>query len=347
MSHNFILFWTSWRRALLLCHTFEAIFCCSGKAIVIESLPVIVFLIFHPVFVFLVPYFRDASLAHSRRDLVKTGLKMGFEAHHRVITPCGTILFCDGPARFNRLKLRVVRWRTHNGVACRFGDEIEQELRFRAKLPALLLEFGFEPIVTVFRRVMCLKPLLQQGFPSLRCREGLLGQFLMIWSLVHDKQRMGGNMREELLRKPLGEVLAVHLAMGIPGVFLGLKHQLGVWDPSICGHGVHNDEARAFARGFVHPWSIRSKIPGVVCRVVDVERRFIQIHLRPVGATIRSAVAACPSEVLASGDDDLIAFFHSAPSFGSTMDKSHALQRTPEGLDGNRNLPPLLMEPAA
>src|SRR5207244_12128387 len=57
-----------------------------SKALVIESLPVLVFLIFHPVFVFLVPDFRDESLAHSRRDLVKTGLQMGLEARHRVIT---------------------------------------------------------------------------------------------------------------------------------------------------------------------------------------------------------------------------------------------------------------------
>ena len=90
-----------------------------------------------------------------------------------------------------------------------------------------------------------------------------------------------------------------------------------------------------------------AKYQGGVFRGVDVQIRFLQLPLRPVRATSRSAVPAFPSEGRASGDDDRIAFFQSAPSFGSPMDTSPSCQRTPEGLDGPSHLPTLWREPAA
>jgi hypothetical protein len=96
-------------------------------------------------------------------------------------------------------------------------------------------------------------------------------------------------MGKKLLGKPLGEILAIHLAMIIPGASLGLKHQLRTANPPQGGDGVNDDQPRAFARRLVHPRAIGFKIPRVVVGMVDVEIRFIQIDLGSVSTPSDSA----------------------------------------------------------
>src|SRR5215813_10154597 len=60
-------------------------------------------------------------------------------------------------------------------------------------------------------------------------------------------------MREQLLGKPRGEILPVHVPVIIPCPFRGLKDQRGPWDPSCDRHGMDNNQTWPLARGFVDP----------------------------------------------------------------------------------------------
>src|SRR5215510_11850768 len=60
-------------------------------------------------------------------------------------------------------------------------------------------------------------------------------------------------MREQLLGKPRGEILPVHVPVIIPCPFRGLTDQLGPWDPSCDRHGMDNNQTWPLARGFVDP----------------------------------------------------------------------------------------------
>ena len=103
----------------------ETIYFLSLKSSEIEELTVIVFLIFYPILVFLNPDCLDEALTYSWRDLIKSGLKMGFETRQGVITAGRTILLDQGPHCFNRLQLWVIRWGTDDGVARCFREAIQ------------------------------------------------------------------------------------------------------------------------------------------------------------------------------------------------------------------------------
>src|SRR4030095_358231 len=116
-------------------------------------------------------------------------------------------------------------------------------------------------------------------------------------------------MRKQLIGKPRGEILPVHLPVIIPCPFRGLKDQLGPWDPSCDRHGMDKNQTWPLARWFVDPRPIFFKIPGKLTGMVLVHAGLIEVHLWPLQAAIGVAVCSFLPQVAPSLSGEILAFF--------------------------------------
>src|SRR5712692_1840064 len=137
-------------------------------------------------------------------------------------------------------------------------------------------------------------------------------------------------MREQLIGKPRGEILPVHLPVIIPCPFRGLKDQLGPLDPSCDRHGMDNNQTWPLARWLVDPRPIFFKVPRKLPCMVLVHEGLSEGHFWPFQAAIGVAVGSFLTQGASSCEDDIISFFQSGPSLPSAIRKTPSLQRPPQ-----------------
>ena len=131
----------------------------------------------------------------------------------------------------------------------------------------------------------------------------------MVRGIVQDDKGACWDMREQLLSKPRGEILPVHLPMIISCPFRSLKDQLGPWNPACRCHGMDNNQTWPLARWFVDPRPIFFKIPGKLPCMVLVHKGLIEVNFRPLQAAIGVAVGSFLTQVASAGEDNIRSFF--------------------------------------
>jgi hypothetical protein len=87
-------------------------------------------------------------------------------------------------------------------------------------------------------------------------------QAIVVRGLVQDAQGACGEMREQWLGKPRGEMLPVHLPVIISCPLRSLQDPLGLWDPACRRQGLDKHQTWPLARWSVDPRPIFFKIPG-------------------------------------------------------------------------------------